>query len=710
MLFFSLINYAQIINIPDADFKAILLAANAQTNFNIAKDLAGNPATIDVNNDGEIQVSEALQISYISTVGLGNNVSSILGIEYFTNLTEIQIIQSIITNVDLSANINLTKVTLSNNNLTTIDLLNNNNINYLELSDTQITSLNLSNLAQLQFLGIYNLPITQLDFSYFPILQQVNCTGTLLSELDFSQNPFFTGLQGGSPSLTYLNIKNGVINSSISIQVFNSPNFTYLCCDENEITPFINNYAVLYPNCNVGSYCSFNPGGIYYAVSGTNKFDGNNNGCDTNDVPIKNFKFDVFNNGAFTSVFANSSGSFSIPVQSGYHVFYPILENPNYFNISPADFYVDFPIQTSPYNQDFCITPNGIYYDLEVVITRLNAQIPGADVIYKIIYKNKGNQMQSGAITLNFNDAIMDFVSSNPMQATVLPNQLTWSYANLNPFETREIEFIMNLNSPMETPALNSGDRIDFTGNIQPANTAIIDDFPDDNNINVNFGVVNSADPNDITCLEGNTVGINQVGKYVHYMIRFENVGTANATNIVVKNNIDISKFDVESLIPLSSNYNYSIRKKNNQFEFIFENINLPFDDANNDGYLVYKIKLKDNLTIGTTFTNQANIYFDFNFPIITNVESTTVSTLSNSDFQLKNIVLSPNPTSDIITIQSDTLTNFIVEIYDLVGKKVGEYKNQKSIKISNLNSGIYLFKILDINSKSAVIEKIIKR
>ncbi len=57
----------------------------------------------------------------------------------------------------------------------------------------------------------------------------------------------------------------------------------------------------------------------------------------------------------------------------------------------------------------------------------------------------------------------------------------------------------------------------------------------------------------------------------------------------------------------------------NNKVEFIFENINLPFDDANNDGFVAFKIKTKSSLVLGDTFSNSANIYFDYNFPIVTN-------------------------------------------------------------------------------------------
>lgn len=710
-LFLISISNAQSIVFTDSNFKAILLAANAQTNSNIAKDLAGNPATIDTNGDNEIQVSEALQISSISTAyGAENTIQSFQGLEFFTNLREFQSIQSQITSINLTNNVNLTKLDVRSNNLTTLNLETNVNLKYLYIRDTQIATIVYNNLDQLEEIDLTNLPISSLAFSNFPQLRKVDCFNTNFSNLDFGNNPFFSALTCGSSSLTYVNIKNGWPNSQQSIQIFNSPNLTYLCCDDNEMTQLVLTYASLLPNCNIGSYCSFNPGGTFYTLTGTNKIDSNLNGCDANDIVIPNLKFDVFSSSTSGSFYCNATGGYSIPFQEGNYFVYPKLENPSYFAVLPTSINAQFPLETSPYNQNFCITPNGIQYDLEVAFTRLDAQIPGLDVSYKIIFKNKGNQIQSGTISLNFDDAIMDFVSSNPVQSQLIANQLTWNYSNLIPFETREIVFIMNLNSPMDTPPLNAGNRIAFSGSIQPNSAGIVDDYPDDNTINVDFSVVNSADPNDITCLEGNSVGPNQIGKYVHYLVRFENVGTANAMNVVLKNTIDATKFDIETLITLSSNYDFVTRKNGNKFEFIFENINLPFDDENNDGYLVYKIKLKNDLTIGTTFTNQVNIYFDFNFPILTNLESTTIQALNVNDVESNKISIHPNPTKGLLNVYSENLTNFKTEVFDLVGKKVASFNNQSQIDVSNLTSGVYLVKITNNLSKETITKKIVKQ
>src|SRR5690606_20906712 len=115
-------------------------------------------------------------------------------------------------------------------------------------------------------------------------------------------------------------------------------------------------------------------------------------------------------------------------------------------------------------------------------------------------------------------------------------------------------------------------------------------------------------DPNDKTCLQGTGISQTQVGNYVHYLIRFENTGTANAQNIVVKDIIDTSKFDLSSLIAVCGSHSIVTRITGpNTVEFIFENIQLPFADATNDGYVVFKIRTLPNLTVGNAFSNTAN-------------------------------------------------------------------------------------------------------
>ena len=193
-------------------------------------------------------------------------------------------------------------------------------------------------------------------------------------------------------------------------------------------------------------------------------------------------------------------------------------------------------------------------------------------------------------------------------------------------------------------------------------------------------------------------VGINKVGQYVNYVIHFENSGTYPAQNVVVSDIIDTTKYDVTSLIPLYSNHDFVTRVNGNKVEFIFEGINLPIDDANNDGYVAFKIKTKPTLVVGDTFSNTANIYFDYNAPIVTNTATTTIAALANPTFAFSDyFALSPIPTKGILNITTkQDITISSISIYNTLGQVMLVTSNpSKTIDVSNLTTGSYFIKVI---------------
>src|SRR6478735_6873526 len=82
ILLFTSLGFSQIINIPDANFKAKLLQADV-TNT-IATDYFNTPLKIDTNNNNEIEVNEALTVFNLNVSN--SAISDLTGIESFTNL------------------------------------------------------------------------------------------------------------------------------------------------------------------------------------------------------------------------------------------------------------------------------------------------------------------------------------------------------------------------------------------------------------------------------------------------------------------------------------------------------------------------------------------------------------------------------------------------------------------------------------------------
>ena len=739
--------------------------ASTESSTSFDGDVQVNTA-IDTNGNGEIEVSEALAIKYLS---FSFNVSNVAGLEFFTNLEYLNCGHNNINNLDVSGFNNLKHLFCQNNNLTSITVTNLTHLQRLDCGENAITSLDVSNLSDLNYLycrfnqlttlnltGSSNIvqfncglnQLTTLDLTGLVNLYSIHCYKNHLTTLDLSGSPNLSWLDcsfnysiasinvAGLQYLTYLdcsrnqltslnledsinletakcnnnllislNIKNG---SNEFLNLTNNPSLEYICADDSQITSIQNaltNFG--YANCHVNSYCSFTPGGTFYTIQGNSKYDENNNGCDIADINFPNLKFS-FNDGTNTgNLISDESGAYRYDVQYGTHTVTPILENPAYFVVSPTTATVTFPTQSSPFQQVFCVSAVGTHDDLEVVVVPTNSARAGFDVNYKIIYKNKGNHTQSGSVNLAYDDTVLDLVSVNPSFNSSSTNNLSWSFSNLHPFETREITLTMNLNSPTETPPLTNGSILNYTATIAGST----DETPDNNVSTLNQTVFNSLDPNDKTCLEGNTVSPSMIGHYVHYVIRFENTGSVNAENIVVKDMIDATKYDIDSLVPLSGSASYVTRITNtNKVEFIFENINLPFDDANNDGYVAFKIKTKSNLVVGDTFSNSSSIYFDYNFPIVTNTATTTIQVLAVQDFEFNNYVtISPNPAKNELNFQTkNEIQLSSLSIYNTMGQLVLVITEpDNSIDVASLKTGSYFIKI--ISDKGTSSSKFIK-
>jgi uncharacterized repeat protein (TIGR01451 family) len=631
------LGWAQIVNIPDANFKKKLLEANSTNS--IAKNLQGNYFKIDANGDGEIQLSEAQNVSYLGVYS--SSISSLVGIEAFINITNLYCSNNQLTSLDLSKLTNLTLLDCSNNKLTTLDISAAKKLQFLYCANNQLVFLNIKN-------GVISLRIMS---SYDD-----------MSDVDFNHNP----------------------------------NLKYICCDDGEINTIIANAYTYFglKNVSINSYCSFTPGGQFYSIKGQNKL-ALTGACDSSSPAFPNVKFNISNGTANGSFISDPTGTYSLPVQAGSHTLTPVA--PKYFSVSPSQVSVSFPSTASPLLQDFCITPNGTHNDVEVMVSPISPAQPGFEASYKITYKNKGNQMLSGSVSFAYDEDRQDFISSTKTpDSNNNQGKLTWDYSDLKPFEERSINVVLKTNKPTETPSVVPGNILPFTAIINPITG---DETPADNTFVFKQTVVGSYDPNDKTCLEGSSITPEMVGKDVHYTIRFENTGDYQATNVVVKDMIDTTKFDVASLQVLEASHNFYTKiSDTNKVEFIFENINLPFAQPASMGHLSFKIKTLPTVKIGDELKNTADIFFDYNLPIITNTAKTVVEAqapLSTSEVsKAVDFALFPNPASSVLNVISKTEIKH-ADVLDAQGRLIqsSQIKDQK-IDIERLEKGAYFLRI----------------
>ncbi|WP_405377687.1 T9SS type A sorting domain-containing protein [Nonlabens sp. Asnod3-A02] len=677
------------LTLGDSDMTSLTII----NNLNLKKILIDDLFINNLNVQNLTNLEELIYNRGNPTISFANNNA----------LTHLEVNAPNFSSIDVSQCPNLRIFKLDSVNFSgSLNLSNNIFLETLEVEGFRFGQIDLTNNLQLKrlVLDVTSAP-TLVTLGALPQIEYINLAYDNIMELNFSQSENLAELLIETNNLQNLNLKNnGTVLTRIRFDTNNTLN--YICVDNANLnsymTLFDNSCCESITNIAFNSYCSFTPSGSFNEIEGFVSIDTDNNGCNTSDPVFSNLSIDISNNLSNRNIFSDQIGEFNIPTPDGQFTLTPNPENPTYWNFTPPNVIVDFPTQTSPLTQDFCVTANGSNEDLEVIVVPLEQARPGFDTDYKVVVKNKGNVTTSGTVTLDFEEDFMNLLSSTPTAATPATNQLSWSVSNLQPFQMEEYEFTMTLNTPTQTTnPLNGNDILTFTGTVTGTGT---DAMPADNTMVFDQTVVNSYDPNDKTCLEGKTIDPSDVGEYVHYMIRFENTGTASAVNIVVKDEIDLAQFDITTLIPLGGSHDYYTRvRDNNVVEFIHEDINLDFNDATNDGYVLFKIKTLSTLVAGDTFDNTADIFFDFNAPIITNTETVSImSTASVGESTDSSISVYPNPAKNFITATANNAIESI-SITDMNGRMITATQftgasNEQRVEIGELSSGIYLVTI----------------
>ncbi|TAE15542.1 MAG: T9SS C-terminal target domain-containing protein [Bacteroidetes bacterium] len=139
--------------------------------------------------------------------------------------------------------------------------------------------------------------------------------------------------------------------------------------------------------------------------------------------------------------------------------------------------------------------------------------------------------------------------------------------------------------------------------------------------------IVDSYDPNDKAVSPAGITENNYVkpNTELEYKIRFQNMGTAEAVNIVVIDTLS-QHLDLTTFQMMSASHTYKLkfeRVNGKQVAFwTFTDINLPAKSINepaSHGYIKFKIKHLPTIAEGTIIKNFADIYFDYNEPVRTN-------------------------------------------------------------------------------------------
>jgi hypothetical protein len=265
---------AQNVNIPDANFKAALVAN----------------ASINTNMDAEIQTSEAATFTGAINVSWGN-ITDLTGIEAFVALDSLDCSFNYVcfgypgepgyycinlVNLNISANIALTYLKCSDNVLTSLNVLANTALTSLDCSGNPITSLDVSANTALTYLNCYSNQLTSLDVSTCSTLAFLYCFDNNLTSLNvnngYNINMFdFQGMDGenypaflayNNPNLSCIEVDNVAwSNANWANNIDATASFS-LNCSGAGISDINSNAPIFYPNPTTGTISFSEPANI----------------------------------------------------------------------------------------------------------------------------------------------------------------------------------------------------------------------------------------------------------------------------------------------------------------------------------------------------------------------------------------------------------------------------------------------------------------
>ena len=360
-------------------------------------------------------------------------------------------------------------------------------------------------------------------------------------------------------------------------------------------------------------------------------------------------------------------------------------------------------------------------FDIGVAsIKYINCPAPG---IHMIIHPIAGDISQlngnhcaagvSGRVTMIVSGPIhYEGVNNSALAPVVNGDTLTWS---IQDFGTVRIDSSFFAQFFVDSTAVLGG-QICINVQVTPTNG---DYNPSNNNLSTCLTIIQAYDPNQKQVFPQGDIPADQ--KTLTYTIQFQNIGTGPAQHVYIHDTLDAS-IDPASLIVLASSYPVQTIANGNALKFDFVNINLSPASVNPDGsngWIQYKVKLRDQLSIGTQILNTAHIYFDYNDPMATNTtvnrivsdESTGIATIGKNAPQ---VILYPDPAHSYIYIKSNLdLRSGYIEMYDTEGRKCKKlYITDQNIgiDISDLAQGMYTVNLIYSSGQNIFKKMIIER
>jgi uncharacterized repeat protein (TIGR01451 family) len=429
-------------------------------------------------------------------------------------------------------------------------------------------------------------------------------------------------IQGGAPSETYFTVGLEAPCGCTDATACNYSEFAILddgtCLFGNECWGCLDMTAVNYDNVAI-----WEDGTCQYNVTANVFFDANGNALyDYSEFGLNGWS--VYIEEIDATLYSDEFGYFYLSeFESGTYTLTINTDNPNWNSTSATTQTITIPGDS--FGAQFGFTPAGTealfqlsdYQSLGVLLCQ-----NGVD--YALILDNVGAVSIDGTITMTYDETLTVSEASGMIPPDESgPGYSTWNIAGHNPGSS--FFYGVHFNGP----------GVDFLGDVYTINSSILLSDADgvyfENTLTQDMTVACSYDPND---KQAEPIGYAEPhfilpGERIEYTIRFQNTGNYPAEDVTIRDQIDLSVFDLSTFEHgFGSAPFFTCVQDNGLIEFKFNNIYLPDstnDEPNSHGMVVFSIETYQDLLPGVEINNFAAIYFDQNPPVITNTTWHTI-------------------------------------------------------------------------------------
>jgi uncharacterized repeat protein (TIGR01451 family) len=403
----------------------------------------------------------------------------------------------------------------------------------------------------------------------------------------------------------------------------------------------------------------------------------------------------------------DGSGHYTRNVADGNHTIIP--QGTDLYPICPVVQPVSFTINGDAAIIDFADS-SLIQLDIAINSGATPARVGFIQTLWAHV-SNSSAQL-SGPVTVSLTfDPQMTFTSALPTPANVSGNQVTWTFPAFGVYASADLN--VQLQVPADINLLGQPYAHMWSVDQPIAESSLA------NNAWSNTGIITAAyDPNDKTARTstGSSNALYFIGQdeWIDYTIRFQNTGTASAIDVVVTDTL-APELDMATFEQGAASHPFEVRfKPGRVVEWRFTDILLPDSNVNeaaSHGLVNFRIRPAQPLLPGTEIRNTANIYFDFNPPVITEpsvliAEFSTGTQAEGPGEVGKQLTLFPNPVTDALQViigdaGAGAHTADVLSMDGRLVMRIGAISRYASISTASLAAGVYVLRLRDADGRT---------